>query len=86
MDIKQEEKIIADYLRWSTNDDNKNDEEIIGTYGGGISNRIITDFENGVYLYLSRDWAIDVISIIDTRHYPDSYGIEIETETLKEIL
>ena len=86
MDIKNEYKIIADYLRWSTNDDNPSEEEIIGIYGGGISNRIITDFENGVYLYLSKDWAIDVISIIDTRKYSDSYGIEIETETLKEII
>ena len=86
MTLKEEKKIIADYLRWQTGE-KVGDDEIVETRGGDTHNRIIVDFGNGKYLYKSVDRTITVYHIIDTSNLPDSFAAEpIDYEVDKEVI
>lgn len=76
MNKEKQDKIIADYIRYTTGETSQDDQEVIQTFGGDTSNEIIVDFENGKYLYKSVDSAITVYIVIDTDNLANSYGNE----------
>lgn len=76
-------KILADFLRSQTSDDqNLNDEETILNHGGDTLCEIIADFENGKYLSKSVDSSVGTIyTVIDSGDYKKSFSAEShETE------
>ena len=88
MTLKEEKKIIANYLRWETGEkDEISDDEIIGQYGGDTHNRIIVDFRNGLLLYKSVDSGITVYNMIDIHDLSDSFAAEpINYDLEKEVV
>lgn len=84
MKIDKQEKIIADYLRYQTNDKtNRTNEEIIQEQGGEDTNEIIADFEDGTYIYRSISHTCGsshpyiVINYIDTNVMGNCKSTEI---------
>jgi len=70
-------KIIANHLRAVTNTkEEMSDEDIIATYGGDTSNKIIANFDNGFYLYESIDSSITVYTLINWHVPSNSFSCE----------
>ncbi len=70
-------KIIANHLRAVTNSKEElSDEDIIATYGGDISNKIIANFDCGFYLYESVDSSITVYTLINWHNLNNSFSCE----------
>jgi hypothetical protein len=82
MTKEQQNQIIADYLRFTSNaTENATDEEVIATYGGEDSNEILCSFPNGYELYRAitstPTGKITFYTLIDLRDMNDSLSTEI---------
>ena len=77
MKTKEQNQIIADYMRYMYNEERKlSDKKMIAEYGGDTSNEIIVDFGLGRYLYKSVDSCITVYNVIDICYPEESFSGE----------
>jgi len=81
--MKSDKKIIADYLRFTTNNDMGGlaDEEYIEEFGGEDKNEIIKNLGDNKYVYHSStstpDGTMHWITVINTKDYSLSATLEV---------
>jgi hypothetical protein len=77
---KSNTKVIADYLRYQTNDSKLSDSEAISLYGGEDTNTILKNMGGGKYIYYATtstpEGVIHFVTVIDEIAYSKSKTLE----------